>query len=73
MTESLRKIYDAIKAYHSEKGYCPSVRDLCERTGILSTSTVHRKLKKLKLLGVINGDVRIPRSLTINPEADAPA
>lgn len=68
MCEVRRKeleIYEFLKEYTEEKGYPPSVRDICEAVSLKSTSTVHRYLKQLERKGFIKRDPSKPRALEI--------
>lgn len=47
------------------KGYAPSVRELCELTGLKSTCTVHNRIVKLCRLGVLSKEDVLPRTLRI--------
>lgn len=46
--------YDAIIEHIRNYGYPPTVRDLCNVTGVKSTSTIHTRLGKLQELGYID-------------------
>jgi repressor LexA len=65
INEKQQKVLDYLKASISEKGYAPSVRDICKDVGIKSTSTVHAYLKKLTHLGLIEMDNTISRSIRL--------
>lgn len=58
-------ILDFLKSESSEKGYVPSVREICEHVGLKSTSTVHSHLNKLELCGYIKRCPTKPRAITI--------
>lgn len=47
------EIYEWIKTYMLEHGYCPSTRDICDGMGIKSTSDVHGHISKLEQYGLI--------------------
>ncbi|MGO3751347.1 MAG: transcriptional repressor LexA [Peptoniphilaceae bacterium] len=47
------------------KGYPPTVREICSKLGIKSTSTVHGSLEKLELKGYIKKDPTKPRAIEI--------
>lgn len=47
------KVYQWIKQYMLETGYCPSVREICEGLGFKATSTAHRYLIKLEDQGLV--------------------
>ncbi len=63
--ERLTQIYDYIKEHLLEKGYPPSVRDICEAVGLKSTSTVHSYLGMLEKRGMIRRDPAKPRAIDI--------
>lgn len=59
------KILDFVNRYQSEKGYPPSVREICKAVGFKSTSTVHAYIKKLEEEGQISKDATKPRALKV--------
>ncbi|GAA0069314.1 transcriptional repressor LexA [Clostridium sardiniense] len=59
------QIYDFLKNYTENKGYPPSVREICEAVSLKSTSTVHGHLKRLEKKGLIKRDPTKPRALEI--------
>ncbi|WP_027632127.1 transcriptional repressor LexA [Clostridium hydrogeniformans] len=59
------EIYEFLKKYTEEKGYPPSVREICEAVSLKSTSTVHGHLKRLEKKGLIKRDPTKPRALEI--------
>ena len=66
--ESQEKIIEYIKKVVRDKGYPPSVREICEATGLHSTSTVHAHLKRLEKRGIITRDSMKPRAITLSSE-----
>jgi repressor LexA len=71
-TERQKSILDAINAFTSERGYPPSVREIGERVGLSSSSTIHAHLKALEKRGMIHRDPTKPRALrSENPNAPA--
>lgn len=60
-----KKILDFVNRQVAEKGYPPSVREICRAVGFKSTSTVHAYLKKLEEAGQIQKDPTKPRALKI--------
>lgn len=60
-----QKILDFVNRHHAEKGYPPSVREICKAVGFKSTSTVHSYIKKLEEDGQISKDATKPRALKI--------
>jgi repressor LexA len=65
ITEKQRSILDFIKKEIKEKGYPPSVREICQAVGLRSTSTVHGHLKRLEKIGVLYKDPTKPRALRV--------
>lgn len=59
------EILHYMKSQISEKGYPPSVREICEAVGLRSTSTVHGHLAKLEDRGYIRRDATKPRAIEI--------
>jgi repressor LexA len=62
-TERQQRILDVIRAFTSEHGYPPSVREIGERVGLSSSSTIHAHLKALERRGLILRDPTKPRAL----------
>ena len=63
--ESQRKILEFIRKEIQEKGYPPSVREICAAVGLKSTSTVHAHLNQLEQRGFIRRDPTKPRAMEI--------
>ena len=63
-----QEILDFIKQQQMEKGYPPSVREICEAVGLKSTSTVHGHLDRLEKKGYIRRDKTKPRAIEILDE-----
>ncbi len=62
------KILSFMNRHIKEKGYPPSVREICEAVGFKSTSSVHTYLKWLEEEGQIQKDAETPRALRILDE-----
>ena len=60
-----KQILDFLNRYSIEKGFPPSVREICQAVGFKSTSTVHAYLKKLEEEGAITKDATKPRALKV--------
>ncbi|HEY3675371.1 MAG TPA: transcriptional repressor LexA [Candidatus Tumulicola sp.] len=72
-TEKQAQVLQAIDAFKVEHGYPPSVREIGERVGLSSTSTIHAHLKALERRGLISRDPTKPRALRSHTEhIDAP-
>ena len=54
--KSKDKVYEYIIEYMKEHQYSPSVRDICEGTGLKSTSTVYQHMVNLEIEGKIRSD-----------------
>ncbi len=65
MNEKQKKILNFIKDEIREKGYPPSVREICLATNIKSTSTVHTHLNKLEDMGFIKRTSSKTRAIEI--------
>ncbi len=59
------EILEYIKAQILNKGYPPSVRDICEAVNLKSTSSVHSHLETLEKNGYIRRDPTKPRAIEI--------
>lgn len=60
-----QKILDYMKEEIREKGYPPTVREICSALGIKSTSTAHKDIDSLVKQGYIKKDPSKPRALMI--------
>ena len=65
LSKSQQKIFDYLKEC-ADEGRVPSVREICEETGLSSTSTVHHHLKALEEKGVISREHGVNRCIQIN-------
>ncbi|EKO1911672.1 transcriptional repressor LexA [Clostridium botulinum] len=59
------EVYNFIKLQIKEKGYPPSVREICKAVGLSSTSSVHFHLKRLEKEGFIKRDSSKTRAIEI--------
>ncbi len=71
-TQRQRRILEVIHAFAAEHGYPPSVREIGERVGLSSSSTIHAHLKALERRGLIARDPTKPRALRSNAVPAAP-
>ena len=79
MTEPLTKrqeaVYECIRAFIEEKGYGPTVRDICNRMGLSSPSTVHVHLNALEEKGFVarttNPDSARGKLIVLTEKADS--
>ena len=66
-TERQQRILEVIRAFTAERGYPPSVREIGERVGLSSSSTIHAHLKALERRGLIQRDPTKPRAMRSEP------
>lgn len=62
-TDRQKRILEVIHEFTAERGYPPSVREIGERVGLSSSSTIHAHLKTLERRGLISRDPTKPRAL----------
>jgi repressor LexA len=62
-TDRQARILEVIRTFTEERGYPPSVREIGERVGLSSPSTVQAHLKTLERRGLILRDPTKPRAL----------
>lgn len=62
--EILRFIYDTVE----ERGFPPTVREICSAVNLSSTSTVHGHLARLERKGLILKDATKPRAIEVTKE-----
>ncbi len=60
-----QEILDYLKEEILSKGYPPTVREICEKVGLRSTSSVHSHLNTLEKNGYIRRDPTKPRAIEI--------
>jgi len=65
ITKKQTEILEYIKSQILNKGYPPSVRDICEAVNLKSTSSVHAHLETLEKNGYIRRDPTKPRAIEI--------
>ena len=64
MTKSQKKVYDYLKS-RVQEGLPPTVREICQATGLKSTSSVHAHLKSLEREGYISREAGLNRAIHI--------
>ena len=65
ITQKQSEILEYIKSQILNKGYPPSVRDICSAVNLKSTSSVHSHLETLEKNGYIRRDPTKPRTIEI--------
>lgn len=71
MGNRAEEIYRYITEFINDKGYPPTVREICAELGIRSTSTVHRYLKELEAEGRISMGENQNRAITLKDTVPA--
>ncbi len=67
-----KKIFEYMQKEVAEKGYPPTVREICQALDIKSTSTVHSDINALVKLGYLKKDPSKPRAIML-VKTDLPA
>lgn len=65
LSEKQSAILNFIKKHVREKGYPPTVREICAAVGLSSTSTVHGHLERMEKKGLIKRDKTKTRAIEI--------
>lgn len=70
VTRRQQAVLDCIEEYIRDKGYGPTVREICTTLGLSSPSTVHVHLKALEEKGLIKRDPLKSRSIALTYPLD---
>jgi repressor LexA len=73
LTQRQRQILDIIDGSMRERGYPPSVREIGEKVGLTSPSTVHTHLASLQRLGFLRRDPTKPRAIEVRYDPNSGA
>jgi len=65
LTERQTKILEVLERFHNQNGYPPSIREICDKAGISSTSVVNYYLNQLEEGGFIERDGRVSRGIRL--------
>ena len=65
LSERQKKILDVLARFQVQYGYPPSIREICEKTNISSTSVVNYYLQQLEDLGYIERDGHVSRGIRL--------
>ena len=65
VSKKQQEILDYLKDEILTRGYPPTVREICEKVGLRSTSSVHSHLSTLERNGYIRRDPTKPRAIEI--------
>ena len=63
ITNKQREVLEYLKQQVLQKGYPPSVREICDAVGLKSTSSVHAHLESLEINGYIRKDPTKPSAI----------
>lgn len=72
LSERQQNILDFIRSEVVAKGYPPSVREIGDAVGLMSSSTVHGHLCKLEEAGFLRRDPSKPRAIEILEDENTP-
>ena len=65
-SDSKQMILDAVILFFENHGYSPTIREICDMTGLTSTSSVHYHISRLVAEGKLNiGDYKSSRTITV--------
>ena len=73
LTVRQRRVLDVIRSSIEARGYPPSMREIGERAGLSSPSSVAHQLRTLEAKGYIRRDPNRPRALEVLPPAEPDA
>lgn len=65
LTTKQTEVYNLIKKFIKEKGYSPTIRELCKILELNSSASIHRHLKILKQKGYITYEEGKSRTIKI--------
>src|SRR5512135_895746 len=65
LTERQKKILDVLGRFQKQFGYPPSIREICLKADISSTSVVNYYLDQLEEMGYIERDGRVSRGIRL--------
>ncbi len=70
LSDRQQQVLDFLTATVNDRGYPPSVREICDAVGLSSPSTVHSHLSSLVKAGYIRRDPSKPRAIEILTETE---
>jgi repressor LexA len=65
LSERQKKILQVLEKFQNQTGYPPSIREICDKAGISSTSVVNYYLEQLEEMGIIERDGRVSRGIRL--------
>jgi repressor LexA len=72
LSERQKRILDVLARFQKQYGYPPSIREICEKAEITSTSVVNYYLDQLEEMGYIERDGRVSRGIRLVKTAAEP-
>lgn len=73
LSDRQQQVLDFLTSTVNDRGYPPSVREICDAVGLSSPSTVHSHLSSLVKAGYIRRDPSKPRAIEILTDATQPS
>ena len=73
LTDRQREILEVIERTVGERGYPPSVREICTAVGLTSPSTVHTHLSSLQRMGYLRRAATNPRASEVRFDSNSGA
>jgi repressor LexA len=70
ITDKHIKVLEFLTKYQNENGRPPSIREICTKVGISSTSVVNYYLDQLKNMGYVERDNRVSRGLRLTEKVN---
>jgi len=70
VTKKQKEVLNFITSYQKNKGYAPSLEEICKKFKLASVSTAHFHVKKLEELGYLNKKKNQPRAIELNKEKE---
>ncbi|WP_079479700.1 LexA family protein [Halobacillus salinus] len=65
LTDIKNSILLYVTEHQDEHGYAPTVREIGDKVGLSSSSTVHNHIHSLIEMGYLSNDLRSPRTLKV--------
>src|SRR5579875_505847 len=70
LTKRQQAILDVIRDSVEQRGYPPSIREICEAAGLASTSSVAHQLTMLERKGFLRRDPNRPRAVDVRTSSE---
>ncbi|GED98160.1 transcriptional repressor LexA [Gordonia crocea] len=72
LTQRQRDVLEVIRKSVRERGYPPSIREIGDAVGLVSTSSVAYQLRTLETKGLLKRDPHRPRAVNVAPDKNQP-